>query len=121
MPTPLDPEIERFVGHLTVERRLAARSLALYRSALAELQALASADGVAMRQAQSHHLRRWTARLRERGLGSRAASTGESVAGTCWAKATAWSTASALGSGLAALGGRTPSTGLLATRPSRPQ
>ena len=70
MPTPLDPEIERFVGHLTVERRLAARSLALYRSALAELQALASADGVAMRQAQSHHLRRWTARLRERGLGS---------------------------------------------------
>ena len=33
------------------------------------------------------------------------------------ASATAWSTDSALGSGLAALGARTPSTGLLATRP----
>jgi integrase/recombinase XerC len=66
-----DPEIERFIGHLTFERRLAARSLTLYRSALAELQALAAADGVALRTAQSHHLRRWTARLRERGLGAR--------------------------------------------------
>jgi integrase/recombinase XerC len=66
-----DPEIERFIGHLGFERRLAARSLTLYRSALAELQALAAADGVALRQAQPHHLRRWTARLRERGLGPR--------------------------------------------------
>ena len=63
--------IEHFLAHLRVERRLAARSLALYRIALTELQALAEADAVALEQAQSPHLRRWTARLRERGLGAR--------------------------------------------------
>ena len=67
----LDDDIERYLHHLTVERRLAARSLALYRSALAELAADAARDAVPLQQAQTHHLRRWTARLRERGLGPR--------------------------------------------------
>jgi integrase/recombinase XerC len=70
-PAPLDAEIGRFLTHLRVERRLAARSLTLYTQALAELQALAAADEVPLRQAQSHHLRRWTVQLRERGLGPR--------------------------------------------------
>jgi integrase/recombinase XerC len=67
----LDPEITRFVDHLRFERRVAPRTLALYQPALAELQAHATADAVALRDAQAHHLRRWTAKLRERGLGSR--------------------------------------------------
>ncbi|MBI5259447.1 MAG: tyrosine recombinase XerC [Burkholderiales bacterium] len=71
-PVPaLAPGIERFLQYLRVERRLAARSLTLYSNALAELQALAAADAVALPQAQPHHLRRWTAKLRERGLGPR--------------------------------------------------
>jgi len=68
---PLDDEIERYVRHLRVERRLAARSLELYRGALATLAAAAARDGVSLREAQAHHLRRWTARLREQGLGPR--------------------------------------------------
>ncbi|MBL0090555.1 MAG: tyrosine recombinase XerC [Ideonella sp.] len=67
----LDDEVEHFLTHLRVERRLAARSLTLYRQALTKLQTLAGADGVALRQAQNHHLRRWTVHLRERGLGPR--------------------------------------------------
>ena len=71
-PSPvLDAAIAPYVQHLRVERRLAARTLALYTAALAELQALAAADSVALREAQAHHLRRWTARLRERGLAPR--------------------------------------------------
>ena len=64
-------EVAPYLQHLRVERRLATRTLALYTVALAELQALAGADEVALRQAQAHHLRRWTARLRERGLAPR--------------------------------------------------
>ncbi|HSW05607.1 MAG TPA: tyrosine recombinase XerC [Aquabacterium sp.] len=67
----LSAEIERFVQHLRVERRLAARSLTLYTAALADLQARAAEDGVELPSAQPHHLRRWVARLRERGLGPR--------------------------------------------------
>ncbi len=67
----LSPELDRFVRHLTVERRLAARTLAMYTEALLRLQALAAADAVALPQAQHHHIRRWTAVLREAGLGAR--------------------------------------------------
>ncbi|WP_284619875.1 tyrosine recombinase XerC [Aquabacterium humicola] len=70
-PPPLEAAIARFVEHLRVERRLAPRTLALYEPALRELQAHAAGDHVALREAQAHHLRRWTAKLRERGLGSR--------------------------------------------------
>jgi len=67
----LDDEVERFLTHLRVERRLAARSLTLYRQALIELQGFAAADAVPLRQAQNLHLRRWTVHLRERGLAPR--------------------------------------------------
>jgi integrase/recombinase XerC len=68
---PLDPGITAFVQHLRVERRLAARTLVMYTDALGWLQQLAAGDGVALAQAQTHHVRGWTARLRERGLGPR--------------------------------------------------
>ena len=67
----LDPQIEAFLGHLRVERRLAARTLAMYREALLRLQASAAAAGVQLPKAQTHHLRSWAAQLRVRGLAAR--------------------------------------------------
>ena len=68
---PLDPDVERYLQHLAVERRLATRTLALYRAALAGLAAQALEHAVALREVQPHHVRRWAARLRDRGLGPR--------------------------------------------------
>ena len=70
-PLPLDGEIQRFLDHLRVERRLAARTLAMYREALLRLQASARASGVELRAAQVHHIRGWLAQLRTRGLAPR--------------------------------------------------
>lgn len=67
----LADDLQRFVQHLAVERRLAARTLAMYRDALARLQRLAAAEGVPLRQAQVHHLRGWLAALRSQQLGPR--------------------------------------------------
>ncbi|OGB06801.1 MAG: recombinase XerC [Burkholderiales bacterium RIFCSPHIGHO2_12_FULL_69_20] len=75
MPQPVSPPlgegITRFLQHLRVERRLAERTLAMYADALGWLQQLAADDGVELPRAQSHHIRGWAARLRERGLGPR--------------------------------------------------
>ena len=67
----LQPELQRFVDHLVVEKRLAARTVGMYREALVRLQTWAAEDGVALPQAQSHHVRGWMARLRHLGLASR--------------------------------------------------
>ncbi|MCC7101212.1 MAG: site-specific integrase, partial [Rubrivivax sp.] len=67
----LDEELQRWLQHLQVEKRLAARTLAMYRDALVRLQRLAAAEGVALPQAQVHHLRGWVAALRHQGLGAR--------------------------------------------------
>jgi len=69
-PVP-DPEISRFLEHLVVERRLAARTVAMYRDALGWLQASAQAYPVGLREVQPHHVRRFSAALRDRGLGPR--------------------------------------------------
>ena len=66
-----DPETQRFLDHLVVERRLAARTVAMYRDALGWLQASAQAYPVALREVQPHHVRRFSAALRDRGLGPR--------------------------------------------------
>ncbi len=68
---PLLPELEAHLTHLQVERRLAPRSLVLVGDALRCLQACASEHGVALRAVQPHHIRRWAALLRERGLAPR--------------------------------------------------
>ena len=65
------PELEAFLQHLVVEKRLAARTVAMYREALARLEASAQAQSVALRAMQPHHVRRFIAQLRERGLGPR--------------------------------------------------
>ena len=68
---PLDEDVRRHLLPLEVERRLAARSLALYRHALLRLQALAGAQSLPLRQVQAHHVRRWAASLHRAGLGPR--------------------------------------------------
>ncbi|WP_280154226.1 tyrosine recombinase XerC [Piscinibacter sp. XHJ-5] len=68
----LQPDIREHLQHLQVERRLAPRTLQLYTDAFERLQRLASAaPAVALRQAQPHHLRRWTAQLHGEGLAPR--------------------------------------------------
>ena len=67
----LSADIESYLQHLAVERRLAVRTLTLYRSALTQLHAAALADGVALREAEPHHLRRWMADLRRQQLAPR--------------------------------------------------
>jgi integrase/recombinase XerC len=64
----LDADIGRYLVHLQVERRLAARTLAVYREALVALQRFASTAGVDLREAQTLHVRRWAAQLHSRGL-----------------------------------------------------
>jgi integrase/recombinase XerC len=67
----LSPELEAFLQHLVVERRLAARTVAMYREALARLEASAHGQATALRSMKAHHVRRFIGELRERGLGPR--------------------------------------------------
>ncbi len=68
---PLAPELQAFIRHLQVERRLADRTLAMYTEALLRLQGYAGADDVALAQATPLHLRHWVGQLRRRGLAPR--------------------------------------------------
>jgi integrase/recombinase XerC len=65
------PEVQRFLDHLRVERRLAARTLTLYANALQRLELAAQTSGIELPQAQPHHVRGWIAQQRARGLGPR--------------------------------------------------
>ena len=65
---PLDEDIRRHLEHLRVERRLAARTLALYGEAFQRLQRFAAASPVALRAVETQHVRRWAARLHGAGL-----------------------------------------------------
>ena len=64
----LDADLHGHLEHLRVERRLAARTLALYAEALARLQAFATAGRVPLRAVEVAHVRRWAAQLHARGL-----------------------------------------------------
>ena len=70
-PPDLPGDVQGYLRHLEVERRLAPRSLTLYRSALAELARLAAEWPVPLRQVEPHHVRRWIAQLHAGGLGPR--------------------------------------------------
>lgn len=72
MPTmALADDIERHLVHCEVERRLALRTLAMYREDLGKLAAFAAAAEVELRSVQTHHIRRWAAQLHARGLAPR--------------------------------------------------
>lgn len=64
-------DLARYLDHLRVQRRLAARTLTLYTDALLRLQQLAERDGVALRQLQAAQARRWLAATHGEGLGPR--------------------------------------------------
>lgn len=66
-----DAELQPYLEHLRVERRVAARTLALYGRALARLQHLARTDATALRDVQPHQVRAWAARLHRAGLSPR--------------------------------------------------
>ena len=67
----LPDEVLRYLQHLEVERRLASRTLVLYRQALQRLAGAAAVAGVALPAVQSHHVRRWLAQAHQRGLAPR--------------------------------------------------
>ena len=67
----LDDDIRRHLQHLRVERRLAERTLAMYGEAFVRLQNFAAGAPVALREVQTHHVRRWAAQLHSRGLAPR--------------------------------------------------
>lgn len=67
LPEPL----QRYLQHLEVERRLAARTRENYGFALRRLAASAQAQGVALEAAQAHHVRSWAAQAHRSGLSPR--------------------------------------------------
>ena len=71
MEQALAPELQRYVEHLRVERRLAPRSVTMVHDALLRLQQAAASAQVDLRQVQTQHVRRWAAQLRERPLAPR--------------------------------------------------
>ena len=71
MDEALAPELQRYVEHLRVERRLAPRSVKMVHDALLRLQQTAAQAQVDLRQVQVQHVRRWAAMLRERPLAPR--------------------------------------------------
>ena len=67
----MDADIAVHLDYLRIERRVAARTLAVYGSALARLQRSAESAGVALRLAEVQHIRRWAAQLHAGGLAPR--------------------------------------------------
>ncbi len=70
-PGGLHDDIRRHLAHLEVERRLAARTLAIYADALQRLQRMAGEVPVELRAVQQHHVRRFAAMLHGQGLAPR--------------------------------------------------
>ena len=67
----MTPLIDRYLTHLRVERRLAARTLAMYEQDLLRLARQADAAGTELAQVQPQQVRRWAAQLHAGGLSPR--------------------------------------------------
>lgn len=61
------PLVQRYLQHVQVERRLAARTVTLYTQDLRRLQAMAHQESVELLAVQAPHMRRWVARLHASG------------------------------------------------------
>ena len=59
--------VQRYLAHAQFEKRLAARTVALYTGDLQRLQALANKDKVLLTEVQAHPLRRWMAQMHSSG------------------------------------------------------
>lgn len=63
--------IERYLEHVRVEKRLAARTVTLYSLDLERLAACAVQAGVRLSDVQNHHVRRWVAQMHGAGRSGR--------------------------------------------------
>jgi len=63
--------VERYLEHVRVEKRLAARTVELYAIDLAKLQAYAAQGGLELLQVQNTHIRRWVAQMHSGGRSGR--------------------------------------------------
>jgi integrase/recombinase XerC len=63
--------VERYLEHVRVEKRLAARTLELYSLDLQKLTEYAAKAGVALTQVQNAHIRRWVAQMHGGGRSGR--------------------------------------------------
>jgi len=67
----LPPLVRRYLDHVQFEKRLAARTLALYTEDLRKLWAAAQQAGLALEQVQPAHIRRWMAGMHATGRSGR--------------------------------------------------
>jgi integrase/recombinase XerC len=63
--------IARYLAHVRVDKRLAARTLSLYTLDLEKLQGYCAQAGVDVLQVQPHHIRRWVAQMHSGGRSGR--------------------------------------------------
>jgi integrase/recombinase XerC len=63
--------VERYLEHVRVEKRLAARTVELYSLDLHKLAQNAARDGVALTQVQNAHVRRWVVQMHASGRSGR--------------------------------------------------
>ena len=70
-PQAPDPLVQRYLDHVRFEKRLAARTVALYTLDLEKLAANAAQAGVALRGVQPSHIRRWVAQMHSGGRSGR--------------------------------------------------
>jgi integrase/recombinase XerC len=68
---PRHPAVVRYLAHLRIERRLAARTLALYGDALARLEAAAEVHAIELHAVRTAQVRRWVALEHREGLAPR--------------------------------------------------
>jgi integrase/recombinase XerC len=80
------PLIEKYLEHVRVERRLAARTVELYAIHLNTLAEKAQAAGLALERVQTAHVRRWMAQLHSAGRESR----GIALVLSCWRSFYRW-------------------------------
>ena len=66
-----DPLVERYLEHVRVEKRLAARTVTLYSLDLLKLSELTQALQLELVQVQNQHIRRWAAQMHAQGRSSR--------------------------------------------------
>ena len=66
-----DDLIQQHVQYLTVQKRLAGRTISMYQEAFARLKAFYEKDKLHLEQVRPHHVRGWIARLHAQGLGPR--------------------------------------------------
>ncbi|MDM0076139.1 tyrosine recombinase XerC [Variovorax sp. J2P1-59] len=78
--------VERYLEHVRVERRLAARTVELYSIHLKTLAEKAAAAGLAVDKVQTVHVRRWMAQLHSAGRESR----GIALVLSCWRSFYRW-------------------------------